>query len=145
MKKLAMLGMAAVMAAPVTNAAQESFSFARQAARATFIYGDNLVTDVIPESDFDRLESAKTERQVQKRAAGLSAVMVTPSGAQYTNPRWLLETSRLSRLRSRVWKPWGASRQPEPPRQRSPRARQRSSNSGSSSRTTSLAMTSENR
>jgi len=83
MKKLTMFWLVVLTAAPATYAAQASFSFGRQNGRATFIYGDNLVTNVMPEVDSVRFEALKVEDQVQRKAAGLSAVMVTPNGSLY--------------------------------------------------------------
>jgi V8-like Glu-specific endopeptidase len=83
MRKLTTFGLMVLMAVPVTYAAQESFPFARQAERAVFIHGDNLVTNALPESDDERFESLKTENLIQRRAAGLSAVMVTRGGNQF--------------------------------------------------------------
>jgi V8-like Glu-specific endopeptidase len=83
MKKLTAMWLAVLTATSVTYAAQESFSFGRQAGKATFIYGDNLVTNVMPEVDSVRFESLKTENQSARKAAGLSSVMVTPNGTLY--------------------------------------------------------------
>jgi V8-like Glu-specific endopeptidase len=83
MKKLLALWVVVLTAAPVTYAAQASFSFGRQPGKATFIYGDNLVTNVMPEVDSARFEALKTEDETGRKAAGLSAVMVTPSGNLY--------------------------------------------------------------
>jgi len=83
MKKLTTFWLVILTAVPATYAAQGNFSFGRQNGRATFIYGDNLVTNVMPEVDSVRFEALKVEDQVQRKAAGLSAVMVTPNGSLY--------------------------------------------------------------
>jgi V8-like Glu-specific endopeptidase len=80
MKKLIAVWVVVLTAAPVMYAAQANFSFTRQAGKATFIYGDDLVTNVIPELDSARFEAQKTEDDSDKKAAGFSAVAVTPSG-----------------------------------------------------------------
>ncbi|MEP7309822.1 MAG: trypsin-like serine protease [Acidobacteriota bacterium] len=80
MRKLAALWLVVLSMAPITYAAQGSFSFGRQTGRAAFIYGDNLVTNVIPETDDDRFTALKVENDIQRRVAGLTAVAVTPSG-----------------------------------------------------------------
>ena len=58
----------------------EKSAFKKLHGKATFIHGDDLVTDVMPEIG----ESAHSARQTQQeKAEGLSAVMVTASGNLY--------------------------------------------------------------
>ena len=56
----------------------QNSSFARVSGKATFIHGDNLVTDVLPETGV-----VTADTRIERRAAGLSAVMVTARGDQF--------------------------------------------------------------
>ncbi len=89
MSKFAFFTAASVVAVLITSVAQaeqnsgianNKLNFVKIDQPASFIYGDNLVTDVLMESD---LEAASTERTPEQRAAGLSAVMVTSDGEQF--------------------------------------------------------------
>ena len=54
--------------------------FVKQAGKARFIHGDDLVTDVLPETGTSISARLQTPRE---KAAGLSTVMVTASGDVY--------------------------------------------------------------
>jgi len=58
----------------------EKSSFKRLRGKVTFIHGDDLVTDVMPEIGVSAHSARQTQRE---KVAGLSAVMVTASGNQY--------------------------------------------------------------
>jgi glutamyl endopeptidase len=61
----------------------EKSAFKKLRGKATFIHGEDLVTDVMPEIG----ESAHSAKQtLQEKAAGLSAVMVTSRGNLYESP-----------------------------------------------------------
>jgi len=87
MKRLVLWLVVALVAAPMTYSlhAAGNFSFERVLGRATFIYGDNLVTNVLPEvgEAAHQFESSTPEAQLARKVAGLSAVMVRPNGAVY--------------------------------------------------------------
>ncbi len=77
----------AVLTIPLAQAADQNvgfvddkLNFAKTDQPASFIYGNDLVTDVLVETDF---EASSTEGTFEQRAAGLSAVMVTPDGTQF--------------------------------------------------------------
>ncbi|QNH15824.1 hypothetical protein HEP74_00947 [Xanthomonas sp. SS] len=81
MKNLAVLSLVLLVSAPAVNTAvAKEATFEKLNKKASFIHGDNLVTNVLPErgaSADDRLQSP------QQKAAGLSAVMVTRNGDLY--------------------------------------------------------------
>jgi V8-like Glu-specific endopeptidase len=80
MKTVRVLSVVALIAPLMTYTTHaQDFSFKRVSGKATFIHGDDLVTNVLPETG----ESAATESNFQRKVAGLSAVMVTARGDQY--------------------------------------------------------------
>ena len=80
MKTIKVSCLVALIAALMTFTAQAANSQIEQLpAKAAFIHGDDLVTNVLPETG----ESLATEAQPQRKLAGLSAVMVTRSGNQF--------------------------------------------------------------
>ena len=78
MKSLAALGLVLLISAPMANA--EESSFVKSAQKARFIHGENLVTGVVPDRGVVGNARHQTPRD---RAAGLSAVAVTPNGDVY--------------------------------------------------------------
>ena len=77
----ASLALTALFAVPMAQAAGgKPLSFRKLPDKATFIYGDNLVTRSPVETGTATYAPAETPKQ---RAEGLSAVMVTPNGNQY--------------------------------------------------------------
>lgn len=81
MKSLAALGLVLLISAPMANAADaEDSTFVKSAQKARFIHGENLVTGVVPDPGFVTYARQQTPRE---RAAGLSAVAVTPNGDVY--------------------------------------------------------------
>ena len=67
-------------AAPDDGAKNTGPAFKKMDQEASFIYGDNLVTDVVPDSEMGVSAGAQTP---EDKAAGLSAVMVTPNGEMF--------------------------------------------------------------
>ncbi len=83
MKSLAALGLALLVSATAAGTAEAGKpAFEKLGGKAKFIHGDNLVTDVFPETGASLDERLQTPRQ---KAAGLSAVMVTREGDQYVS------------------------------------------------------------
>ena len=81
MKSLVALSLALLVSAPLANTAEaKERPFQKMSAKAKFIHGDNLVRDVLPERGGSIDARLQSPRQ---KAAGLSAVMVTPNGDQY--------------------------------------------------------------
>jgi V8-like Glu-specific endopeptidase len=78
MKAMKASCLVALIAALMTYTAQAAGQFERVAGKATFIHGEDLVTNALPEVG----PSAGVETQAMK-VAGLSAVMVTPNGNQF--------------------------------------------------------------
>ena len=69
-----------LQAAPTKGELNGPLKIVKKSQKASFIYGDNLVTDVLLESD---LPAAPVKESIKLRAEGLSSVMVTPNGDQF--------------------------------------------------------------
>jgi len=69
-----------LQAAPTKEESNGPLKTVKKDQKASFIYGDNLVTDVLLESD---LPAVPVKESIKLRAAGLSSVMVTPNGDQF--------------------------------------------------------------
>lgn len=84
--KLVVLLSVALITSSVVQATQGKgpknggITFNKVDQKASFIYGENLITDVVPESDAEASSGPQTP---QDKAAGMSAVMVTPNGDVY--------------------------------------------------------------
>jgi len=81
---LTVLGLAMLISAPITNIAMaQQPGWAKLPDKASFIHGDDLVTDAMQEPD----AAAQARMQTpQRKAAGLSSVMVTRDGDVYESP-----------------------------------------------------------
>ncbi len=78
---VAALALACLFAASHAQAGDgKPLRFSKLPHKATFIYGDNLVTRAPEETGATMFAAMQTPKQ---RADGLSAVMVTPNGTQY--------------------------------------------------------------
>ena len=81
MKRMSALCVMLLIAVPTVHATDASRnSFKRLPGKAVFLRGDNLVTHALPEIGASRPAALQTP---QEKAAGLSAVMVTPNGDLY--------------------------------------------------------------
>lgn len=81
MKRMSALCVMLLIAVPTVHATDASRnSFKRLPGKAIFLRGDNLVTHALPEIGASRPAALQTP---QEKAAGLSAVMVTPNGDLY--------------------------------------------------------------
>lgn len=81
MKNLSALCLALLIAVPTAHAAEANkSSFHKLSQKATFIHGDNRVMGVMPEIGMSANSRLQTQ---QEKAAGLSAIMVTPNGDLY--------------------------------------------------------------
>ncbi|MFZ2752530.1 MAG: trypsin-like serine protease [Lysobacteraceae bacterium] len=81
MKNLSTLCVALLIAIPTAQAADANkSSFRKLSQKATFIHGDNRVIGAMPETGMSANSRLQTQ---QEKAAGLSAVMVTPNGDLY--------------------------------------------------------------
>lgn len=81
--KMEALFLGVLLAGPMAHAAEagkSAFEFEKQSGKASFIHGDNLVTNAMPEVGVSATAATQTQQQ---KAAGLSAVMVTSSGDLY--------------------------------------------------------------
>jgi len=81
MKHLAVLSLALLVSVSAVNTADaREPSFRKLNHKASFIHGDNLVTNALPEMGYSIDSRLQTQRE---KAAGLSAIMVTRNGDQY--------------------------------------------------------------
>jgi glutamyl endopeptidase len=77
---IAIIGLSAVEAGPGNGPKGGGIAFKKMDQKASFIEGENLVIDAIPESEAEASAGMLTP---EDKAAGLSAVMVTPNGDVY--------------------------------------------------------------
>ncbi|MGH8476638.1 MAG: trypsin-like serine peptidase [Methylococcales bacterium] len=77
---VALIASSVVHADQVKGPKDGGIAFKKMDQQAYFIYGEDLITDVMPESDANVSARAQTLRD---KAEGLSAVMVTPNGNMY--------------------------------------------------------------
>jgi hypothetical protein len=77
---LTLIASPVIQAAPGNGINNGKAAFEKMDQSATFIEGDNLVPDVMPEGEVGPTSGVQS---LKSKAAGLSAVMVTPNGEMF--------------------------------------------------------------